>query len=122
MLELRDLCVDIRRGDDTRTVVNQVSLSMDEHEIVGVVGESGAGKSMMARSIVKLLPMAARIRGGRVLFEGRDLLSCPPGELRAVRGGQIGVILQDPMSSLDPTMTIGKQVSEPLLVNGERDG
>jgi peptide/nickel transport system ATP-binding protein len=121
MLELRDLCVDIRRGDVTRTVVNQVSFSLGEHEIMGVVGESGAGKSMMARSIVKLLPLAAKISGGQVLYEGTDLLACPPSELRAVRGAQIGVILQDPMSSLDPTMTIGKQVSEPLLVHGEKD-
>jgi peptide/nickel transport system ATP-binding protein len=122
MLEIRDLCVAVRRGDVTRTVVNRVSLTMAEHEIVGVVGESGAGKSMMARSIVKLLPMAARIGGGRVLFEGTDLLACTPNVLRTVRGRQIGVILQDPMSSLDPTMTIGKQVSEPLLVHGEKDG
>jgi peptide/nickel transport system ATP-binding protein len=121
MLEISDLCVTVRRGDVTRTVVNRVSLTMAEHEIVGVVGESGAGKSMMARSIVKLLPMAARITGGRVLFDGTDLLTCPANVLRSVRGGQIGVILQDPMSSLDPTMTIGKQVSEPLLVHGEKD-
>src|SRR5579862_4697264 len=104
MLEVSDLCVDIRRGSDTRLVVNHVSASVGEHEIVGVVGESGAGKSMMARSVVKLLPQAASIRSGRVLFEGKDLLSCPLGELREVRGAEIGMILQDPMSSLDPTM------------------
>ncbi len=121
MLEVSDLCIDIRRGSDTRLVVNHVSASVGEHEIVGVVGESGAGKSMMARSVVKLLPQAASIRGGRVLFEGKDLLSCPLGELREVRGAQIGMILQDPMSSLDPTMTIGKQVSEPLKVHGAKD-
>jgi len=121
VLEVSDLSVAIRRGDDTRLVVNQVSLSIGENEIVGVVGESGAGKSMMARSVVKLLPLAARIRGGRILFGGKDLLTCSPADLRAVRGRQIGVILQDPMSSLDPTMTIGKQVSEPLLVHGEKD-
>jgi peptide/nickel transport system ATP-binding protein len=121
MLQVSGLQVDIRRGDETRRVVNDVDLNVAEHEIVGIVGESGAGKSMMARALVKLLPLAARIPAGQVEFDGRDLLTCTNDELRAVRGQQIGVILQDPMSSLDPTMTIGKQVSEPLIVHGEKN-
>ena len=120
MLEIDDLRVDIRRGTQTETVVDGVSLGIAEGEIVGVVGESGAGKSLTARAVLQLLPHAASVRGGQIVLDGVDLLQSSTSHLRGVRGAEVGMILQDPMSSLDPTMKIGDQVSEPLRLHGTR--
>jgi peptide/nickel transport system ATP-binding protein len=122
MLEIEDLCVEIRRGAQTETVVDGVSLGIGGGEIVGVVGESGAGKSLTARAVLRLLPRAASVRGGQIVFDGVDLLQASASQLRSVRGAKVGMILQDPMSSLDPTMKIGDQVSEPLRLHGTKSG
>src|SRR5215471_4369455 len=120
MLEIDDLRVEIRRGTQTETVVDGVSLGITEGEIVGVVGESGAGKSLTARAVLQLLPNAASVRGGQIVLDGVDLLQASTSHLRGVRGAKVGMILQDPMSSLDPTMKIGDQVSEPLRLHGTK--
>ncbi len=95
--------------------VNGVSFDLREGELLGVVGESGSGKSVTMMSLMKLLPMPpAEIISGKVMFDGRDLVSMSPPEMRKVRGGEIGFIFQDPMTSLNPVFNVGFQLIEPL--------
>ena len=119
LLELQSLCTHYVSARGTRIVraVDEVSLSIKAGETLGIVGESGSGKSTLALSILRLLPPAARIAGGRVLFEGDDLLQKTDAEMRSVRGRRIAMILQDPMASLNPLFTIGDQVAEPIRVH-----
>ena len=102
--------------------VDGVSFSLGDGETLGLVGESGSGKTTTCLSIVGLLPRAARIVGGRVLFEGEDLTRMSQGELRRVRGRRIAVILQDPMASLNPLFTIFRQVAEPAFFHQQMRG
>ena len=95
--------------------VNGVSFQLEEGETLAVVGESGCGKSVTMLSLVRLLPPAASIENGQVLLRGEDLLQLNLRELRDVRGGQIGMIFQDPMTSLNPFINIGTQMAEPLI-------
>lgn len=95
--------------------VNGVSFHLNRGELLGVVGESGSGKSAMMMSLMKLLPMPpAEIASGRVRLEGRDLLSLTPRQMRKVRGREVGFVFQDPMTSLNPVLTVGYQLMEPL--------
>ena len=100
----------VRAGDE-------VSLTLAHGSTLGIVGESGSGKSTLALTILRLLPPAAKIVAGQILFEGEDLLTKSDVEMRRVRGKRIAMILQDPMASLNPLFTIGDQVSEPLRVH-----
>jgi oligopeptide/dipeptide ABC transporter ATP-binding protein len=95
-----------------------VSFTVGRGETLGLVGESGSGKSVTAFSILKLLQPPGRTIGGRVLFQGRDLLSLPEAEIRRVRGAGIGLVFQEPMAALNPVMRVGAQVAEALLVHG----
>jgi peptide/nickel transport system ATP-binding protein/oligopeptide transport system ATP-binding protein len=98
--------------------VNDVNFALRPGELLGVVGESGSGKSVTMMSCLKLLPMPpAEITDGRVMFGGRDLVSLSEDELRGVRGGEIGFIFQDPMTSLNPVFTVGFQLIEPLKLH-----
>jgi oligopeptide/dipeptide ABC transporter ATP-binding protein len=97
--------------------VDDVSLTLDAGETLGVVGESGSGKTTLALTILRLLPLAARIVSGQILFEGEDLLTKSPVEMRRIRGKRIAMILQDPMASLNPLFTVGDQVAEPIRVH-----
>lgn len=98
--------------------VDQVSFSVPTGKTVGIVGESGCGKSVTAMSIIRLLPQpAGRILGGHVMFKGKDLLRVSEKEMRQIRGKEIGVIFQEPMSALNPVHRIGKQVSEVFLLH-----
>ncbi len=119
ILEVRHLVTEIRRrGAGSLRVVDDVSLSVGRGEIVGLVGESGCGKSMTAFSILQLFPTeAAHVGGGEVIFEDRDLLKLGGGELQRVRGARIGMIFQDPSTFLDPLHTLGDQIAEPLLAH-----
>lgn len=94
--------------------VNGVSFSMAPGESLALVGESGSGKSMSALSILGLLPKPGRVTSGQAMLEGRDLLALPPEELRRVRGQRIGMVFQDPATSLNPVLTIGRQLTEGL--------
>lgn len=95
--------------------VNDVSFDLKAGELLGVVGESGSGKSVTMMSLLKLLPIPpADIRAGSVMFDGQDLMQVDQETLRSVRGGKIGFVFQDPMTSLNPVFTIGYQISEPL--------
>jgi oligopeptide transport system ATP-binding protein len=101
--------------------VDGVSFSVNRGEALGIVGESGCGKSMTCASIMRLVPQpAARIVGGKVLFEGDDLLTKDESEMREIRGNKITMILQDPLMSLNPVYTIGNQVSEVFKLHGGR--
>jgi len=93
--------------------VNRVSFAVNEGETLGIVGESGCGKSTTCQSIVGLLPAAARIVGGSIAFMGEELTGKRPREMRRIRGAQIGMILQDPMAALNPLFSIYRQVAEP---------
>jgi len=105
------------RGRRVVRAVDEVSLRLDAGETLGIVGESGSGKTTLALSIMRLLPPAARIVGGSLVFEGEDLLTKSSSEMRKIRGKRIAMILQDPMASLNPLFTIGDQVGEPLRVH-----
>jgi oligopeptide/dipeptide ABC transporter ATP-binding protein len=97
--------------------VDDVSLTLGVGETLGVVGESGSGKTTLALTILRLLPPAARIVAGQLLFEGEDLLAKSDAEMRRIRGKRIAMILQDPMASLNPLFTIGDQIAEPIRVH-----
>ena len=94
------------------TAVDRVSFQIAPGETLGVVGESGSGKSVTAFSILRLLQPPGRITGGRVLFEGRDLLTLSEREMREVRGARISLIFQEPMTALNPVMRVGDQIAE----------
>ena len=103
------------RGGEVHAV-NDVSFDLMPGELLGVVGESGSGKSVTMMSLLGLLPSPpAEIRAGRVMFEGNNLLEVDPETLRSVRGGKIGFVFQDPMTSLNPVFTVGYQIAEPLI-------
>ncbi len=98
--------------------IDHVSFEIRAGETLGLVGESGSGKSVTAFSIMRLVQPPGRIRSGRVLFKGRDLLEVPEREMRKVRGAEIALIFQEPMTALNPVFTIGDQIRETLLVHG----
>ena len=115
VLDVRDLKTVFKvRGGEVHAV-NDVSFDLRAGELLGVVGESGSGKSVTMMSLLGLLPSPpADVRGGRVMFEGQDLLHVSDEALREVRGGRIGFVFQDPMTSLNPVFTVGYQIMEPL--------
>ncbi|HSF07738.1 MAG TPA: ABC transporter ATP-binding protein [Methylomirabilota bacterium] len=119
LLQLRGLSTHYVSARGTRVVraVDDVTLTLGAGETLGVVGESGSGKTTLALTILRLLPMAARIVSGQILFEGEDLLTKSDVEMRRIRGKRIAMILQDPMASLNPLFTVGDQVAEPIRVH-----
>ncbi len=118
LLDIENLRVWFHMRDGVNRAVDGVSLSVDRGETLGVVGESGCGKSVAFYSLLGLLPMPpARIESGAARLEGLDLLQTNPKTLREVRGKRVSMIFQDPMTALNPYMKIGKQVMEPLLVH-----
>ena len=115
VLEVADLRARFRTRDGGVYAVNGVSFSVAPGEVLGVVGESGSGKSVTMMSLMRLLPSPpAEITGGRVAYRGRDVGAMSAAELRALRGGEIGFVFQDPMTSLNPVFTVGFQLMEPL--------
>ncbi|QIG49641.1 ABC transporter ATP-binding protein [Nordella sp. HKS 07] len=111
-LAIRDLTVDFKRRSGLLRTVDNVSLDVWPKEIVGVIGESGSGKTMTALSAMRLLPYGAQI-GGSIELGGRDIVNLSEPEMRALRGDRIALIPQDAMQALNPTMRIGRQVGEP---------
>ncbi|MBI4958932.1 MAG: ABC transporter ATP-binding protein [Desulfovibrio sp.] len=117
LLRLENFSTAFDTSDGPAPAVDEVSFTLDQGETLGLVGESGCGKTVLSLSILGLTPPPGRITGGRALFEGRDLAAMSQDELRAVRGAQIGMIFQEPMTSLNPVMRVGRQVAEPLLLH-----
>jgi oligopeptide/dipeptide ABC transporter ATP-binding protein len=115
LLDVRNLHTEFRTGAGLVRAVDGVSYTVDPGETVAIVGESGSGKSVGAMSILRLIPdPPGRITEGQILFDGRDLLRLSPDEMRAVRGSEIGMVFQEPMTSLNPVLTIGRQMTETL--------
>jgi len=113
ILRVDDLRTWFHTRDGTVRAVDGVSFHVGAGETLGIVGESGCGKSVTAMSILRLLPMPpARVVGGRIDFEGRDLLALSGAEMRAIRGNLISMIFQEPMTSLNPVLTVGRQIAE----------
>lgn len=106
-----------RRGGRPIRAVDGVSFDLPKGGTLGIVGESGSGKSVTALSILKLLPKSAQMVGGSILFEGEDLATASDARMRSLRGPKLSMILQDPMSSLDPLFPIGQQIAEPLRIH-----
>jgi oligopeptide/dipeptide ABC transporter ATP-binding protein len=118
ILELDNLQVEFFTRAGALRAVDGVSLSIQPGETLGLVGESGSGKSVTARAIMRLVPTPpGRYAGGRILFEGRDLLALSEGEMQRMRGGQISMVFQDPMTFLNPVYTAGEQVAEAIRVH-----
>ncbi len=115
LLEVRGLHTEFRTGAGTVRAVDGVSYGVEPGETVAIVGESGSGKSVGALSILRLIPNPpGRITAGEILFDGRDLLKLDEAEMREVRGRDIGMVFQEPMTSLNPVLTIGRQITETL--------
>jgi oligopeptide/dipeptide ABC transporter ATP-binding protein len=118
LLEVRDLHTTFLTAAGVVRAVDGVSWDVEEGETVALVGESGCGKSVSALSIMRLIaPPAGRIEGGEIVFKGRDLLALPEEEMRDVRGKEIAMIFQEPMTSLNPVLTIGRQLTEGLEIH-----
>ena len=115
LLEVRDLHTEFRTGVGLVRAVDGISYSVEPGETVAIVGESGSGKSVGALSLLKLIPNPpGRITGGQAIFNGRDLMTLSEEEMRHVRGGDIGMVFQEPMTSLNPVLTIGRQITETI--------
>jgi oligopeptide transport system ATP-binding protein len=115
LLQVRNLTTRFNTERGRLTAVDDVSFDIGPGETVAIVGESGSGKSVTALSIMRLIPTPpGRIAGGEVLFEGQDLLGLDDAGIRAIRGNRIAMIFQEPMSSLNPALTVGMQVAEPI--------
>ena len=108
LLEIKDLFVQYNTDDAVVHAINGLDLSLERGEHLGLVGETGAGKTTMALSILRLLPaQVGEITSGSILYEGQDLLALPENEMRKIRGQKISMIFQDPMTNLNPTKTVG---------------
>jgi len=118
LLEVKDLRTQFFTQDGVVHAVNGISYVLNEGETLGIVGESGCGKSVSVLSIMRLIPQPpGKIVGGEVLFDGKDLSKISEDEMRRVRGNKIAMIFQDPMTSLNPVLTINQQVSEALMLH-----
>jgi peptide/nickel transport system ATP-binding protein len=119
LLEVENLKTQIKLRSGTVRAVDGMSFEVDAGETLGIVGESGCGKTMAAMSIMQLLPRGGFIAGGEIRLNGRDLIKLDDAELRSVRGNEVGMVFQDPMTSLNPTMMIGKQIAEAVTIHRE---
>ncbi len=114
VLEVRNLRVEFPTRKGTLVAVDDISFHVNEGEVLGVVGESGAGKSMTGTAVINLLEPPGRIGGGEVLLDGRRIDNLPYEEMRRIRGRQIGMVFQDPLTSLNPLYTVGRQLIETI--------
>lgn len=119
LLEVNDLHVEFHTGGVTAKAVNGISFSVDSGETLGIVGETGAGKTTTALSILRLLPERTARSAGEIVFDGNDLMQFDKGSMRLIRGKRISMIFQDPMTSLNPVMTVGEQIAESLKVHSQ---
>ncbi|AIY79660.1 ABC transporter family protein [Clostridium botulinum 202F] len=115
LLEVKDLKTSFQTNVGEVHAVRGVSFYLDKGEALGIVGESGCGKSVTMMSIMRLLADNGKLAGGEIKFDGRDLSDIKESEMESIRGNDIGMIFQDPMTSLNPVYTIGDQLTEPLM-------
>src|ERR1035437_3436675 len=118
LLEVKNLKTYFYTDDGVSTAVDNVSYDVDHGETLGLVGESGCGKSVSALSVMRLIPNPpGKIVGGEIVFEGNDILKATEEEMRHIRGNRIGMIFQEPMTSLNPVFTIGDQIDEVVILH-----
>lgn len=118
LLQVQDLKMYFHTRDGVVKAVNGVSYELEPNQTLGIVGESGSGKSVTAMTLMGLIPMPpGRIEGGSALFKGRNLLTLPEREMRKIRGNEMAMIFQDPMTSLNPVYRVGRQLAEPLIIH-----
>ena len=118
LLEIRNLTTEFRSGGNVVRAVDGISFSVGQGETLGIVGESGCGKSVTSLSIMRLLPSPpGRVAAGEIRFDGRDILALPEGAMRKIRGNDIAMIFQEPMTSLNPVHTVGEQIIETILLH-----
>ncbi|MBQ0102114.1 MAG: ABC transporter ATP-binding protein [Firmicutes bacterium] len=121
LLEVRDLRTSFFTDAGEVKAVNGVSFNLDEGKVLGIVGESGSGKSVTAYSVMQILASTGKIVGGSIKFRGEELVGAPEKKLKEIRGNRISIIFQDPMTSLNPTYTIGTQLMEAILLHTDRN-
>ena len=120
LLKIEGLRTVFRTAMGQVAAVDGVSLSVGRGQTLGIVGESGCGKSMLSLSIMRLVPQPGRVAEGRILFDGQDLLTLSPDAMRAMRGRRIGMIFQEPMTSLNPVFTVGDQIIEAMRAHDRK--
>src|ERR1043166_7184364 len=122
LLEVKELHTEFRTGAGVVRAVDGISYTVDPGETVAIVGESGSGKSVSALSVMRLIPdPPGRVTAGEVWFGGRDLMTLSEEEMRRIRGGEIGMVFQEPMTSLNPVLTIGRQITETIEQHRRRE-
>lgn len=121
LLEVKHLQTSFFTPDGEVKAVNDVNFNLDEGRTIGIVGESGSGKSVSAYSILQILGPGGRIVGGSIKFKGQELIGLPENEMKNIRGNNISIIFQDPMTSMNPTFTIGYQLREAIMLHTDRD-
>lgn len=118
LLNIKDLTIQYKTEDGVVKAVNGINLDLKEGETLGLVGETGAGKTTTALGMMRLIPNPpGEIMSGNIEFEGRDLLSLSEDDMRGIRGNKISMIFQDPMTSLNPVLSVGEQISEVILIH-----
>ena len=117
VLEVKNLSVSFHSTAGEVQAVRDVSFSLKKGEVLAIVGESGCGKSVLCKSIMKLLPGSAQIKSGKILLNGTDMTDYKEKEMQKIRGSAFSMIFQDPMTSLNPTIKIGQQIAEAILVH-----
>ncbi|MDR3091902.1 MAG: ABC transporter ATP-binding protein [Clostridiales bacterium] len=122
LLEIENLKLSFLTPAGEVRALSGVSLNVGEGEVLGIVGESGSGKSVTSYAIMRLIPQNGRVMGGSVTFDGQDLLALTEREMRKIRGNHIGMIFQDPMTSLNPVYSVGNQIMETLKIHTELKG
>ena len=121
LLQVRNLCTSFDVDSGEVRAVNGVSFNLEKGKVLGIVGESGSGKSVTAYSIMRILVNPGRIKSGEILFNGEDVTKYTEAQMRAFRGKRVSIIFQDPMTSLNPTFTIGNQLREAILLHTNRN-
>ena len=117
LLEIKDLTTHFFTRAGVIKAVDNLSLRLQRDRVLGLVGESGCGKTVTALSVLNIVPYPGRIVSGSIFFEGRDLLTLEPKEMRSIRGSKISMIFQEPMTALNPVFTVGNQIAEVLITH-----
>ena len=121
LLQVKNLCTSFNVDAGEVRAVNGISFNLDKGKVLGIVGESGSGKSVTAYSIMRILVEPGKIVGGEILFNGEDIVKYSKKQMRELRGQRVSIIFQDPMTSLNPTFTIGNQLREAILLHTDRN-